>query len=82
MTTPSTHTRPSRGYLLSWGLTAGVVVVGPPLFGAAQAAPALMLASAAIGLTALVIGLALREQYVIAPAPARRRIRTLGWSPP
>jgi hypothetical protein len=84
VTTPSTCIRPSHSLLLAWGLTAGAVVAGPSLLGAAQATPAVALASAAIGLTALVLGLAQRhwDQHVNAPAPARRHIRTLGWSPP
>jgi hypothetical protein len=70
--------------LLPWGLTACAVVAGPPLFGAAQASPAVTVASVAIALTALVIGFALRHgrHDTGAVAPAVRRSRTLGWSPP
>lgn len=83
VTKPTAPSRPLRS-LLSWGLTVGAVVAGPPLLAAAQAAPALTLASVAFGLTALVIGLALwqRKHPVRVAAPARRRIQTLGWSPP
>jgi hypothetical protein len=70
--------------LLPWGLTACAVVAGPPLFGAAHASPAVIVAAVAIALTALVIGLGLRQRkhHVGVAAPARRRIRTLAWSPP
>ena len=47
--------------VLAWGLTACGLVAGPALLGAAQTAPALALASVAIGLTALLIGFALRQ---------------------
>jgi hypothetical protein len=69
---------------LPWGLTACAVVAGPPLIGVAQASPAATVTGAAIALTALVIGLALRQQTrrVSAGARASRRIRTLLWSPP
>jgi hypothetical protein len=68
--------------LLPWGLTAGAVVAGPALLATAQTA--LTLTSVAIGLTALIIGFALwqRKLPVAVAAPARRRIQTLGWSPP
>ena len=69
--------------LLPSALTACAVIAGPSLLGAAQAAPALTMMSAAIGLTTLVIGVALRQrnESVALAAPPRRRIRTLGWSP-
>jgi hypothetical protein len=74
----------SHQSLLPWGLTACAVVAGPPLFGAAQASPAVMLVGVAIALTALMIGFGLRQRkhHVGVAAPARRRIRTLSWSPP
>lgn len=74
----------SHQSLLPWGLTACAVVAGPPLFGAAQTSPAVTLAGAAIALTLLVIGFALRQRkhHVAVAAPARRRSRTLEWSPP
>jgi hypothetical protein len=70
--------------LLPWGLTACAVVAGPPLFGAAQASPAVTVASVAIALSALVIGFALRQwkHHVGVVAPARVRIRPLAWSKP
>jgi hypothetical protein len=70
--------------LLPWGLTAAGVIAGPALLTVAQGAPALTLASVAAGLTALVIGFALwlRKDPVRVPVPARRRVQTLGWSPP
>ena len=70
--------------LLPLGLTACAVVAGPSLLHAAQTAPALTLASVAIGLTALLIGLTLRQRgrHVVEALPARRRFRTLSWSPP
>ena len=83
MTKPSVPIRPQHS-LLPWGLTAGGVIAGPSLLAVAQASPALALASVAAGLTALVIGFALwqRTHPVRAVAPVRRRIQTLGWSPP
>jgi len=73
-----------RQSLLPWGLTACAVVAGPPLFGAAQASPAVTVASVAIALSALVIGFALRQwkHHVGVVAPARVRIRPLAWSKP
>jgi hypothetical protein len=70
--------------LLPWGLTAGGVIAGPSLFAIAQGSPVLTLASVAAVLTALVIGFALwqRKHPVQVPVPARRRVQTLGWSPP
>jgi len=70
--------------VLPWGLTACAVVAGPSLLHAAQTAPALTLASVAIGLTALLIGLWLRQRghHVSLAATARRRVRTRGSSPP
>ena len=70
--------------LLPWGLTACGVIAGPcPAPRRADGAGP-DVASVAIGLTALLIGLALRQRghHVGVAAPARRRIRTLGWSPP
>lgn len=83
MTKPSAPIRP-RHSLLPWGLTACGVVAGPSLFAAAEASPILTLAGVAAGLTALVIGFALwqRTHPIAATVPARRRVRTLGWSPP
>jgi hypothetical protein len=69
--------------MLPLGLTACAVIAGPSLLHAAQTAPALTLASVAIALTALLIGLALRRpHHAVVAVPARRRIRTLEWSPP
>ncbi len=81
MTKPAAPTRPQPS-LLPWGLTACVAIAGPSLLD--TAAPALMLASVAIGLTALVIGFALwqRTPSIQVPVPARRSTHTLGWSPP
>ncbi len=83
MTIRSTPTRQHHG-LLPWVLTACGVVAGPALFGVAQATADVTLASVAIGLTGLVIAFALRyrTQLIDVTAPAGRRIRTLGWSPP
>jgi hypothetical protein len=83
VTIRSAPVRPHQS-LLPWGLTACAVVAGPPLLGVAQASPALALASVALGLTALVIGFAIRQRkpHVRVVAPAHRRIRALGWSPP
>ena len=83
MTIRSAPVQSHQGLLL-WGLTACAVVAGPPFFGAAQASPAVTLAGVAVALTALVIGLGLRQRkhHVGMAAPARRRIRTLSWSPP
>ena len=83
MTKPSVPIRPQHS-LLPWGLTAGGVIAGPSFLTAAQASPVLTLASVAAGLTALVIGFALwqHKHPVRVAAPARRRIQTLGWSPP
>lgn len=83
MTIRSALIRPPHS-LLPWGLTACAVVAGPSLLGVAQASPALALASMAVGLTALVIGFAIRHRkpHVRVVAPARRRLRALGWSPP
>jgi hypothetical protein len=83
VTIQSAPARPHQS-LLPWGLTACAVVAGPPLLGVAQASPALALGSVAIGLTALVIAFAIRQRKppLRVAAPARRRIRTLGWSPP
>ena len=83
MIKPSAPIR-SQHSLLPWGLTAGAVIAGPSLFAAAEASPAMALASVAIGLTALVIGFALwqRKHPVVAPVPAGRNVRKLGWSPP
>jgi hypothetical protein len=74
----------SHHSLLPWGLTACAVIAGPPLYGAAQASPAVTVVAAGIALTALVVGLALRQKKhrMSVAAPARRRIRTLMWSPP
>jgi hypothetical protein len=71
------RTQPS---LLPWGLTACAVVASPSLVAAAS--PVLMLASVAIGLTALVIGFALwqRRAPVSVAVPARRTMRPLDWS--
>lgn len=71
-------------WLLPWGLTACAVVAGPPLAGAAQASPAVIIAGVAMALTALVIGFALRQRkhHLHQIAPSRRRLRTLAWSPP
>ena len=70
--------------LLPWGLTACGVIAGPSLLHAAQTAPALTMVSVAIGLTALLIGLTLRQRghHVGVAAPVRRRIGTLACSPP
>ncbi len=70
--------------LLPWVLTAGGVVAGPALFGAPHTTRDLTLASVAIGLTALVIGFAVRHRrhHLGVPAPAGRRTHTLSWSPP
>ena len=83
MTPNSAPTRQHHG-LLPWVLTACGVVAGPALFGVAQATADVTLASGAIGLTALVIAFALRHRTprVGVAAPARRRMPTLGWSPP
>ena len=83
MTNRSTPTRQHHG-LLPWVLTACGVVAGPALFGVAQATADVTLASLTIGLTALVIAFALRHRthHVDVGAPPRRRIPTLGWSPP
>ena len=82
MTIRSAPVQPHQS-LLPWGLTACAVVAGPSLFGAAQASPAMTVASVAIALSALVIGFALRlrKHDVGVVAPARRRSRTLAWSP-
>jgi len=83
VTPNSAPTRQHHG-LLPWVLTACGVVAGPALFGVAQATADVTLASGAIGLTALVIAFALRHRAprVGVAAPARRRMPTLGWSPP
>ena len=83
MTIRSAPVQPHQS-LLPWGLTACAVVAGPPLFGAAQGSPAVTVAGVAVALTALVVGFALRQwkHDVGVVAPARRRIRTLAWSPP
>ena len=70
--------------LMPWFLTACGVIAGPALLGAADAPAAVTVASVALGLTALVVGFALRhgrhDTGVVAPAVRRRR--TLSWSPP
>jgi hypothetical protein len=83
VTIRSTPSRQHHG-LLPWVLTACGVVAGPALFGVAQSVADLTLASVAIGLTALVIGFALRHRArpIDVTAPAGRRMHTLGWSPP
>ena len=83
VTIPSAPDRPQQS-LLPWGLTAGAVVAGPSLLSAAQAAPAVTLVSVAIGLTALVIAVALRRHTlsVAVGAPALRRIRPPAWPTP
>lgn len=86
MTKPFPPGRPQHS-LRPWGLTACCVVAGPSLFAAAQAEPALALASVAAGLTALVTGFALWQRRhpavaAVAVVPCRPRSRTLGWSPP
>ena len=83
MTLHSAPTRQHHG-LLPWVLTACGVVAGPALFGIAQATADVTLASVAIGLTALVIAVALRHRthHVDVAATAGRRIPTLSWSPP
>ena len=70
--------------LLPWVLTACGVVAGPALFGAPHTTRDLTLASVAIGLTALVIGFAVRHRrhHIGVTAPAGRRTHTLSWSPP
>ena len=75
--------RPLR-VLLPWAMTACWVVAGPPLAGAAQASPAATLTSAALALTVLAIAFAIRQRkpQLLAVAPARRRIHTLGWAAP
>jgi hypothetical protein len=69
--------------LLPWFLTACGVIAGPALLGAADAPVAVTVASVALGLTALVVGFALRQgrHHARAVVPASRRIRALGWSP-
>ena len=83
MTIRSAPTRQHHG-LLPWVLTACGVVAGPALFGAPHTTRDLTLASVAIGLTALVIGFAVRHRrhHLGVPAPAGRRTHTLSWSPP
>jgi hypothetical protein len=69
---------------MPWFLTACGVIAGPALLGASDAPVAVTVASVALGLTALIVGFALRQgrHPAGAVAPASRRIRTLGWSPP
>ena len=83
MTIRSALTRQHHG-LLPWVLTACGVVAGPALFGAPHTTRDLTLASVAIGLTALVIGFAVRHRrhHIGVTAPAGRRTHTLSWSPP
>ena len=83
MTIRSAPTRQHHG-LLPWVLTACGVVAGPALFGAPHTTRDLTLASVAIGLTALVIGFAVRHRrhHIGVTAPAGRRTHTLSWSPP
>ena len=73
-----------RRFLTPWFLTACGVIAGPALLGAADAPAAVTVASVALGLTALVVGFALRHgrHDTGAVAPAVRRRRTLAWSPP
>ena len=83
MTIRSAPTRQHHN-LLPWVLTACGVVAGPALFRAPHTTRDLTLASVAIGLTALVIGFAVRHRrhHLGVPAPAGRRTHTLSWSPP
>ena len=83
MTIRSAPTRQHHG-LLPWVLTACGAVAGPALFGAPHTTRDLTLASVAIGLTALVIGFAVRHRRhdLGVTAPAGRRTHTLSWSPP
>ena len=83
MTTRSAPTPPYHG-LLPWMLTACGVVAGPAIVGAAEARRDMTLASVAIGLTALVLGFAIRHRrhHVAVAIPAGRRTHTLSWSPP
>jgi hypothetical protein len=83
VTVLSAPTRPHHGLLL-WVLTACGAIAAPALFGVDQTRRDMTLASVALGLTALVIGFALRRRkhgFGIA-VPAGRRTHTLSWSPP